>query len=112
MDRSQACAPFGYTPNDSPFVYPIVVDRDRISCSKQEFANAVIAEGIGLNPHYQYLVADWPYLKPYLADDFDTPNARDIRDRTFCLYLNENYGLSETRDITAAIVKVEKFFHR
>ena len=26
-DRSQVCTPFGYTPNDSPFVYPIVVDR-------------------------------------------------------------------------------------
>ncbi len=112
MDRSQVCEPFGYTPNDSPFVYPIVVDCERISCSKREFANAVIAEGIGLNPHYQYLVADWPYLKPYLADNFDAPNARDIRDRSFMLYLNENYGLSETRDITAAIVKVEKFFHR
>ncbi len=111
-DRSQACAPFGYTPNDSPFVYPIVVDCDRISCSKQEFAKAVLAEGIGLNPHYQYLVADWPYLKPYLADDFDTPNARRIRDRSFMLYLNENYGNSEASDTVKAIVKVEKFYAR
>jgi len=50
---------------------------------------------------------DWPWLKPYLADAFDTPNARDIRDRSFCLYLNENYGVSEASDCTAAIVKVE-----
>ena len=34
---------------------------------------SIVAEGIGLNPHYQYLVADWPYLKPYLADDFERP---------------------------------------
>jgi len=111
-DRSQVCAPFGYTPNDSPFVYPIVVDQDRIACSKQEFAKAVIAEGIGLNPHYQYLVADWPYLKPHLADDFDTPNARHLRDRSFMLYLNENYGNSEASDCVKAIVKVEKHFVR
>ena len=31
-DRSQVCTPFGYTPNDSPFVYPIVVDCARIAC--------------------------------------------------------------------------------
>jgi dTDP-4-amino-4,6-dideoxygalactose transaminase len=111
-DRSQVCTPFGYTPNDSPFVYPIVVDRTRIACSKQEFAKAVLAEGIGLNPHYQYLVADWPYLKPYMADDFDAPNARDVRDGSFMLYLNENYGNSEASDCARAILKVEKHYAR
>jgi perosamine synthetase len=111
-DRATICAPYGYTPNDSPFIYPILVDCERIACSKEEFSNAVLAEGIGLNPHYQYLVADWPYLKPYLADDFDTPNARSMRDRSFMLYLNENYGLSEASDCTKAIVKVENRFRR
>ena len=111
-DRAQACTPFGYTPNDSPFVYPILVDRKRIRCSTREFANAVLAEGIGLNPCYQYLVADWPYLKPYLADDFDTPNAREMRDRSFMLYLNENYGMSEASDCVKAIIKVEKHYIR
>jgi perosamine synthetase len=111
-DRARICTPFGYTRDDSPFVYPIVVDRDRIACSKLEFAKAVLAEGIGLNPHYQYLVADWPYLKSYLADDFDTPNARDIRDGSFMLYLNENYGNSEVSDCVKAIVKVEKHYSR
>ena len=111
-DRATVCTPYGYTPNDSPFVYPILVDCDRITCSKQEFAKAVLAEGIGLNPHYQYLVADWPYLKPYLADDFDTSNARSMRDRSFMLYLNENYGVSEASDCAKAIVRVEKHYAR
>jgi hypothetical protein len=62
------------------------VDVDRIACPKVEFAEAVLAEGIGLNPHYGYLVVDWPWLKPYLADGFETANARDVRDRSFCLY--------------------------
>jgi dTDP-4-amino-4,6-dideoxygalactose transaminase len=110
--HSKVCAPFGYTLNDSPFVYPILVDCDRICCTKEEFARAVMAEGIGLNPHYQYLVADWPYLKPYLSDDFDTPNARDIRDRSFMLYLNENYGEAEVSDCVKAIAKVEKHYTR
>ena len=111
-DRADICRPFGYSPNDAPFVYPIVVDTDRITCSKEQFANAVLAEGIGLNPHYRYLVSDWPWLKSYLPDDFDTPNARGIRDRSFMLYLNESYGVSEATDCTKAIVKVEKHFRR
>lgn len=111
-DRCQICEPYGYSPSDSPFVYPIIVGVERITCSKLEFAKAVQAEGIGLNPHYCYVVADWPWLKPHLADAFDTPNARDIRDRSFCLYLNENYGLSEVSDCIAAMVKVETHYAR
>ena len=111
-DRASICTPYGYSPNNSPFIYPVLVNCERITCSKTEFANAVIAEGIGLNPHYQYLVADWPYLKPYLADDTDTPNARGMRDCSFMLYLNENYGLSEASDIVKAIVKVEQRYSR
>jgi perosamine synthetase len=57
-------------------------------------------------------VSDRPWLKPYLADDFNTPHARAIRDRSFMLYLNENYGNSEAADTAKAIVKVEKHFAR
>ena len=109
-DRAEICKPYGYSPNDAPFVYPIVVDVERITCSKEHFAKAVLAEGIGLNPHYRYLVSDWPWLKSYLPDDFDTPNARAMRDRSFMLYLNENYANSEAADCTKAIVKVENCF--
>jgi perosamine synthetase len=112
LDRSRVCRAYGYTPNDSPFVYPVIVDVAAISCSKQRFAEAVRAEGIGLNIHYQYLVADWPWVKPYLSDSFDPLNARRIRDQSFCLYLNENYGLSEASDCANAIVKVERHYAR
>jgi perosamine synthetase len=111
-ERSRVCRAFGYSPNDSPFVYPVIVDPDAITCTKRQFAEAVLAEGIGLNPHYQYLVADWPWAKTHLADGFETANARAIRDRSFCLYVNENYGLSEASNCADAIVKVERHFAR
>jgi len=111
-DSSRCCRPFGYSPNDSPFVYPVVVDTEATTCSKIEFADAVSAEGIGLNPHYQYVAAEWPWLRPYLADGFDTPNAREIRDHSFMLYVNENYGIPEASDCAKAIVKVERYFTR
>ena len=109
---SRVCRPIGFTEGDSPFIYPIVVDETRIVCDKRTFAEAVRAEGIDLNPHYGFVVYDWPWVRPYLSDGFSTPNSRDIRDRSFCLYLNERYGHQEAEDVAAAIVKVEAHFAR
>jgi perosamine synthetase len=110
VDHARICRPYRHNPTDSPFFYPVIVDTDHISCSKIEFAEAVLKEGIDLNPHYQYVVDEWPWVQPYLADDFKTENARSIRDRSFNLYLNENYGEKEAEDTVAAIVKVEGWF--
>ena len=41
LDEETVCQPYGYSPGDSPFVYPIIVDVDRITCPKIEFARAV-----------------------------------------------------------------------
>ncbi|MGO9698369.1 MAG: DegT/DnrJ/EryC1/StrS family aminotransferase [Xanthobacteraceae bacterium] len=110
VDASTVCSPYPFSPTASPFFYPVMVDCNAITCSKTEFAEAVRAEGVDLNPHYKFVVSDWPYIRPYLADDFDAPNAHDICDRSFNLYLNEHYGEREARDIVKAIVKVEKHF--
>ena len=111
-DASDVCRGYRFMPTSSPFYFPVIVDVDAIRCSKVEFAEAVRAEGIDLNPHYKYVVCEWPYIKPYLADDFDTPNARSIRDRSFNIYLNENYREQESKDCVKAIVKVEKYFKK
>ena len=110
VDGSRVCKPYPFFPTTSPFFYPVVVDCDAITCSKIEFAEAVRAEGIDLNPHYKFTVSDWPYIRPYLADDFDVPNAHDICNRSFNLYLNEKYGEQEAKDTVAAIRKVEGHF--
>jgi perosamine synthetase len=109
---SNVCVPYGWSKNDSPFYYPILVNEDALNCSKVEFAEAVREEGIGLNPHYMYVVSDWPWVQKYLADDFPCPNARAIRDSSFNLYVNEKYGEPEIRDTLDAIVKVEECFAR
>jgi dTDP-4-amino-4,6-dideoxygalactose transaminase len=112
VDASTVCNPYPFSPTDSPFFYPVMVDCSAITCSKVEFAEAVRAEGVDLNPHYRFVVCDWPYIRPYLADDFDVPNAHDVCNRSFNLYLNERYGEREARDAVKAIVKVEKHFAR
>jgi perosamine synthetase len=107
LASSRVCRPYPATDGDSLFIYPVFVDQSRLRCDKTAFARAIVAEGIGLNPHYRYLVRDWEWVRPYLADRFETVNASAVRDATFCVYLNEKYGMAEARDIIAAITKVE-----
>lgn len=110
VESASICRPYEHRPTDSPFFYPVIVDSARITCTKTEFAEAVRAEGIDLNPHYQYVIDEWPWLRPHLGDNFRAENARSIRDRSFNLYLNENYGESEATDTVNAIVKVESHY--
>lgn len=112
IEESKTCRPCAWSPMDSPFFFPVIVDLEAITCTKIEFAEAIKKEGVDLNAHYQYVVAEWPYLKPYLADNFDTPNARSIRERSFNLYLNERYGEREAIDVVQAILKVERYHAR
>lgn len=99
---------YRWTPCDSPFIAPVYVDLGRTARSKLDIALALRAEGVDLNPHYGYVVAEWDWVKPHLADSFDTPQARSARDRSFCLYLNENYGPEEATDVAAAMLKIHR----
>jgi perosamine synthetase len=107
-ERSEVCRPYAITEGDSPFYYPIFVDAEKLGCPKLEFARAVQAEGIDLNPQYQYVVGDWPWVQPHLAGPWHCPNAIECRDRSFNILLNENYGEREVNDVVSAIVKVER----
>jgi perosamine synthetase len=97
-----------WKPSGSPFIVPVFVDQSQSNISKEDIAEAIRAEGIDLNPHYRYVVSEWPWLKPHLADDFSTPQALLSRNNSFCLYLNENYGQEEALDIAAAMLKINK----
>jgi perosamine synthetase len=105
---SNTVRPRAFDPGDSPFVHPVFVDVAGGPAAKRRFAEAVRAEGIPLNPHYMYVVHEWPWVRPYLADNFDCPNAYAARDSSFCLYLNEKYGEPEIRDTVSAILKVAR----
>lgn len=112
LDASNVCRRYPASKGDSPFIYPVIVNEDLLRCNKLDFAKAILAEGIPLNPRYTYLVRDWEWLHPYLADDFDPPNARKVINSSFCLYLNEAYSRQEAEDCANAILKVEEIMRR
>ncbi len=103
---------YSHTYGESWFGFPIIVNADRIKFSKLQFARAIQAERIGLNPHYNFLVSDWSWAHQYLSDTFYPFYARQEIDSTFILYLNENYGEREAQDTIEAILKVEKAYKK
>jgi perosamine synthetase len=107
---SKTCQLYQYHDGFSPFFMPVWVNEERLSCSKIAFAEAVAAEGIDLNPHYNFLLEDWPWAQNYVPGGIDTPNARRTRNRSFNVFLNERYGDAEADDIANAILKVERHY--
>ncbi len=96
----------------SIFFYPIVVDVDTINVSKIEFAQAVAAEGVMVNPHYSEVVVEWPWYEPYRYEWWGnkTPNAIAFRDSSFNLLIHEGFKKSDIEDIVEALLKVEKAY--
>ncbi|MCX5713861.1 MAG: hypothetical protein NT033_03440, partial [Candidatus Omnitrophica bacterium] len=104
---SKTCKVLEPSQDDSPFFQPISVDTSKLACSKINFARAIQSKGVTVNPHYKYVVCEWPWVRSYLGDDFICANAIDIRDKTFNLLFNENYGQKEIAFIKNAICKTE-----
>ncbi|MFZ5805700.1 MAG: aminotransferase class V-fold PLP-dependent enzyme [Verrucomicrobiota bacterium] len=105
--QSRVCRFPEITDSDAPFFQPIMVDVKKLNCTKLEFAKAVQAEGISINPHYQYLAQNWPYLKSHWADDFQCSNAEEMLNHSLNLLFHEGYTTANANDIVRAIVKVE-----
>jgi dTDP-4-amino-4,6-dideoxygalactose transaminase len=100
------CSPYRFHQGFAPFYFPIIVNTNLLNVGVDEFARFLQAEGIPLGIRYGCLVSEWPWVKPYLADDFCPTNALSFRNSSFNLYLNENYGDQEVTDIVEAISKV------
>lgn len=106
LKSSQLFSLYEFNDSFAPFIFPII-SKFGSTQEKIKVANLVLSEGIPLNPHYNYFVKDWPWVQSYLDDSFEPLNAKKIRDDSFCIYLNENYGIQEAKDVTDALYKVE-----
>ena len=94
----------------SLFFHTVIVDVDRLSVSKKDFAAAIAAEGITLNGDYRDITCEWQWIPDYVRSYSVTPNALEFRDRTINILFNERFGDQEIIDIINAIKKVESVF--
>jgi dTDP-4-amino-4,6-dideoxygalactose transaminase len=106
------------------------VDASRLKVSKDQFAEAVRAEGLPVSPSYDHVVYDAPWLKerqtfgrsglpwsaglPYSlnGDDEPCPNARVAIATHMMVSLHEGWTEREVRDLATALRKVERAYSR
>ena len=105
------------------------MDEDKLTCSKDVYCEALIAEGMPINPSYRAAMPqtfDWyknrnvfgssgyPWAAPEYKGDKDKeyswPNAIEATDAQFNLSIFESWGEEEIRDIVEAFNKVEDAF--
>ncbi|MCF2827731.1 MULTISPECIES: DegT/DnrJ/EryC1/StrS aminotransferase family protein [unclassified Pseudoalteromonas] len=108
--QSTCCYVARFSGSASPFFLQVFIREETLSVDKLTFCQALQAEGVDLNPDYKFLISDWKWALPYIKPPLSTPNTVSARDRSFNLYLNEQYTQQEVTDICAAIVKVEQHY--
>ena len=92
----------------SPFYISISLRINLLKVNKLKFVDEIKKEGVPLLNSYGCVISEWKWAKKYLADKFVTKNAIDFKNKSFNLFLNENYGLREVKYIIKKILKVEK----
>lgn len=94
----------------APFFLTILVNTAGLTCTAADFALAVQAEGFSINPHYNYVLAGWPWLHPYCKKNIHTPQALATRDSSFNILFHEKWADSDVQELLAALLKVEAYF--
>jgi len=101
---------FNYSGFPSVFFHTVQVATEKIKVSKKEFAKAIAAEGIWINPDYNYVVSEWKWIQQFLKCRAVTKNATNFRDKSFNILLNEQFTDNDINDIIQCILKVEQHY--
>ncbi|OGX37440.1 MAG: hypothetical protein A3C36_01115 [Omnitrophica WOR_2 bacterium RIFCSPHIGHO2_02_FULL_52_10] len=94
----------------SPFFLTVRVDRDKINVSKVQFAQAVRAEGVWVNPDYKYVISEWDWMRGHVKAGTATPNASAFREETFNILFNERFSDSDIDDVINCFLKVDSVY--
>jgi perosamine synthetase len=95
---------------DSPFFHPVIIEDQMLGCTAADIGAALQKQGIAVNPHYNYVVAEWPWVLQYLKGEHTCPNAVAFKNSTFNLLFNENYGDKEIEFISTLIRKTSEHY--
>ena len=106
--NSEICRAYEFNGVPSIYFIPIWVNSEKISVSAEKFAKYLIKNGLPCNPKYKFLMSEWNWAKKYFEKKNITKNAIYNRNRSFNLYLNENYADKNVNKIIKIILKVEK----
>lgn len=122
---------FGWMPDNCESSYWYIrmhIDLDKLAVSKDQFVNALSAEGIPCFASYRHIPCEakwfvekntygksgYPWTDPNYKGDrnpsFSLPNCIEAIETHFNLVVNENYGEQEAIDYADALHKVESAY--
>jgi len=124
LDQGSDVASVGWQPENSKCVYWFVrikLALEKISVGKEQFSDALIAEGIPVGNEYRSAPFEQEWLNTPLARSFlgskrladlmgtrsALPNVEKALSEHINIFIRESYGKQEIEDILRAIEKVE-----
>ncbi|RLC46257.1 MAG: UDP-4-amino-4,6-dideoxy-N-acetyl-beta-L-altrosamine transaminase [Candidatus Coatesbacteria bacterium] len=93
-------------------IYPMLLDLERLNCSRDEFLNAMQAENIGVAVHFRALHLHPHYREKYGFRPGDFPNAEHASNRLVSVPLYPSLTDEDVKTVIAAIDKIVAHFRR
>ncbi len=91
-------------------LYTVRIDPNRFSCSRDEFCDALRAEGVPTAVHYPRSLTRQPAFEPFVREH---PSVADsLASRVFCLPMHHDLTDEHFEGITRALHKVARHFTR
>ena len=106
----------------------VMLDLERLRVTKEQFVEALAAEGIPARPSYRHIPSEAEWFRnqrvfggsgyPWQCPDYkgprnpcyELPNAVAATEGSFLVPVNERYGRQEVEDVVAALRKVEEAY--
>ncbi|MBL8763908.1 MAG: DegT/DnrJ/EryC1/StrS family aminotransferase [Phycisphaerae bacterium] len=106
LSRFDGLAPAAITPGASSayHLYTAVLDLGKVRCTRDQFCDALKAEGVPTAVHYPRPLPDQPALASFATDDY--PVARRLAKTVLCLPMHHALTDAHFAIIEAAIAKV------
>ncbi|NQV00058.1 MAG: DegT/DnrJ/EryC1/StrS family aminotransferase [Parcubacteria group bacterium] len=86
-------------------LFAVILDRNKLKISRDEFLTAMHNDGVGLGVHYQSIPTHTYYRKKYGWDPADYPNSNFIGQQTVSLPLSAKVTDSDIKDVIRAVRK-------
>ena len=93
-------------------LYTVLLDLNRLRCSRNEFIAALKAENIGTGIHFTALHLHRYYRETFGYRPGDFPNAEWVGERTVSLPLSAKLTEDDVEDVIAAVRKVVEAYRR
>ncbi|MHB1006432.1 MAG: DegT/DnrJ/EryC1/StrS family aminotransferase [Chloroflexota bacterium] len=93
-------------------LYTILLDLDRLRCTRDEFITALKAENVGTGVHFTALHLHRFYRETFGHRPGDFPNAEWIGERTVSLPLSAKLSDADVADVITAVRKVVAWYRR